>query len=91
MNMSESDFLNWLVDIRKKSSKFEIVKDELKNQLIQNQELSASELHLWLSKKHPELGISRRSISNYIKKLRAEYNLPKSHKNSGKENRSLDN
>lgn len=75
--MSEEEFLEWVRQIRKKSGKLGVYEQAIKNRLGEHPELSSYQIHDWLLDKHPQLRVSRRAVTAFVRKLRKVYHLPK--------------
>ena len=78
--MSETDFLAWVKQVRQKSKKLSPYEAKIKDRLTKHPELSAYQIHDWLLEHYPEVEVSRRTVSNYVSWLREVYHLPKPRK-----------
>lgn len=76
-NMKEEDFLGWVRHIRKKSGKLSCYEEQIKNRLQVHPDLSSYQIHDWLLENYPTLQVSRRTVSNFVHKLRQVYHIPK--------------
>jgi transposase/predicted nucleic acid-binding Zn ribbon protein len=75
--MSEEEFLEWVRQIRKKSGKLSGYEERIKTRLGEHPELSSYQIHDWLLEKYPQLEVSRRAVTAFVRKLRKVYHLPK--------------
>ncbi|MEZ5039972.1 MAG: IS21 family transposase [Saprospiraceae bacterium] len=76
-DMSEEAFLEWVKGMRKKSKKLSPYEDQIKSRLSQHPELSGYQIHDWMLEHHPQLKVSRRTVSNFVCYLRQVYQLAK--------------
>ncbi len=75
--MSEQEFLEWVKEVRKKQGKLSPYEEPVKNRLASHPDLSSYQIHDWLLEHHPDLKVSRRAVTGFVKHLRAVYHLPK--------------
>ena len=75
LSMDEPSFESWLSSGR--SRKLSDYEGLIRDRLSKYRDLSAYQIHDWLLEHYPGLQVSRRTVSDFVAALRAQYDLPK--------------
>lgn len=75
--MSEQEFLEWVKEVRKKQGKLSPYEEPVKSRLSAHADLSSYQVHDWLLEHYPDLKVSRRAVTSFVKHLRKVYHIPK--------------
>ena len=75
--MSEREFLEWVKEVRKKQGKLSPYEEPIRARLAAHPDLSSYQIHDWLLEHYPDLKVSQRAVTGFVKYLREVYHLPK--------------
>lgn len=77
LSMSEDEFHHWSDNAHRKPQKLLSHEGLVLGWLEEHPDLSGYQVHDWLLEAAPELRVSRRSVSTFVRGLRQKHNIPK--------------
>ena len=77
ISMSEAEFHHWSEHVHKKPQKLERYENLVLGWLEEHGDLSGYQVHDWLLEHVPELRVSRRTVSTFVRDIRQKYHIPK--------------
>lgn len=80
-NMTPSEYAQLLENSKSRAKKLDIVRKDIVSWISEFNDISTAQINDWLKEKYGELDFKDRTLRWYVKKLRRDYNLPKSIRN----------